>query len=68
MKLSERMEMGREAAPWCIDRVKELEAEVEQLHEALRKYGMHKGDVCGFSFCRCGLKEAMERKEEDGEL
>lgn len=25
MKLSERMELGREAAPWVIDRVKELE-------------------------------------------
>ena len=25
MKLSERMEMGREAAPWCIERVVKLE-------------------------------------------
>ena len=68
MKLSERMEMGREAAPWVIERVEELEAEVDRLHEALRKYGMHKGDVCGFSFCKCGLKEAMKRAECDGEL
>lgn len=31
MSLSERMRLGREAAPWCIDEVEKLEAEIKKL-------------------------------------
>lgn len=38
MKLSERMEMGREAAPWCIERVKLLERALDAANDFIESH------------------------------
>jgi predicted RNase H-like nuclease (RuvC/YqgF family) len=66
----EALERGRDIQKNNAKRWEELalqyKRENERLRAALRKYGMH-GDKCGFTFCRCGLSEALAAVEGEGD-
>jgi hypothetical protein len=72
MKLSERMEMGREAAPWVIERVEELETALAAAQEKLDAvpvpgYNMTSDDTILFLNDYMVWYEAL-KAEDDGEL
>jgi hypothetical protein len=48
--LSERLRPGSEAAPWVIEAVRTLEAEVERLHEQVQDMIDASGQDCGCGY------------------